>query len=380
MIKLIALFLIATTGLASADSIWRAAGTSSDFNKRRSWAAGQGVPGPLDLAVFAANSHATSPIFTAPTSIGGFVFNPGAPSYTFTSSGNQIVTIGQFGISNNADTTQRFNAPVALGADQTWQTSLTSPLVFGTVNLSTFNLTLTGPGTLAVSGNISGTGSVTSPGAGITTFGATNYSGTTTISAGTLILTGNKTSAGSVFIGANGTLISGGNVGGAITVNGRISPGLSVNSLGSITTGMQNWESGGHYLWDITSATGTAGVDWDLLTMGVLNVNSQVGSTFVIDVSGNAAGFDPNSNISWSIATATGINGFSADKFTIDSSAFTNPHSGTFTLTTSVFGNTVVLNYIAPVPEASTWGIALGGFLFVLVATRQRRRVHGAAI
>jgi hypothetical protein len=96
---------------------------------------------------------------------------------------------------------------------------------------------------------------------------------------------------------------------------------------------------------------------------------------FIIDVTsltlanaaGQAAGFAPDANCSWTIDSARdGINGFDAGKFVIDSSGFANdPDSTAFSLTQA--GNDLVLNDTAAVPEALVCGLVglamLGGVI-----------------
>ena len=89
--------------------------------------------------------------------------------------------------------------------------------------------------------------------------GANTYSGPTTIDAGTFRAnntTGSATGAGDVIVNSAGTLVGTGAISGAVAVNGTISPGVN---LGTLSTGTQTWNSGGHYEWDLNDAAGTAG-------------------------------------------------------------------------------------------------------------------------
>lgn len=142
-------------------------------------------------------------------------------------------------------------------------------------------------------GAISGTGTLTQQGDGVTTLtGANSYLGTTTVSAGTLLVNGNQaaaTGATTVFSGA--TLGGIGTIGGDVTVNdnGILAPGntgpgaLAINgALNLAPSAVQNWELGQAYVPggrynDLVS------VGKDLVLDGTLNVSvptSPAGGSF----------------------------------------------------------------------------------------------------
>ena len=77
---------------------------------------------------------------------------------------------------------------------------------------------------------------------------------------------GTGTGSGSVTVTNQGVLGGYGSVGSTlVSLGGTVSPGMSVSNLNisDITLG-----EGGNYVWQITSATGTAGTAWDLVTIG----------------------------------------------------------------------------------------------------------------
>ncbi|MES2738858.1 MAG: autotransporter-associated beta strand repeat-containing protein [Verrucomicrobiota bacterium] len=231
---------------------------------------------------------------------------------------------------------------------------------------------------------ISGTGTVTKLGTGtLTLTAASTYTGLTAINRGKLIVDGSIASS-AVAINSSGTLSGQGTVG-AVTLNsgGTISPG---NSPGILNTGNEIWNSGGSYLWELNSATGVAGTNWDLLNItGTLSLDSLAAAApFSIKVislgldhnPGQAANFDLAQNYSWVLTTASsGVTGFSADKFAIDTSGFLNfPSNGGFTV--SQIGNDVLLRFaIVPEPSrAMLLGCALSGL--TLLRLRGRRLSH----
>jgi autotransporter-associated beta strand protein len=235
---------------------------------------------------------------------------------------------------------------------------------------------------LTYAGDISGTGSLTKSGAGtLTLTGANTYSGATTVSGGGLKLNG--TAANSTFTVSAG-LLSGTGTTGALTIanGGTFSPG---NSPGTLNAGNTTFAGGGTYLWEINNGTGTAGADpgWDLLSIsGTLNITATSANPFNVDltsltlgnVAGLAANFDASQDHTYLIAAASGgITGFSADKFNLDLSAFTNSLAGgSWSIAQS--GNNLNLEFSAAsaIPEPSTYAALAGLAALGLVAWRRR--------
>jgi len=228
--------------------------------------------------------------------------------------------------------------------------------------------------------------SITKAGSGTQTLsGANTYTGTTTINDGTLIIDGNQASAtGAMTINVNGSLAGSGTIGASmLTVNGVLAPG---NSPGTLSTGSQTWNDGGSYLWEINAsndAGGTIGSDpgWDWLDItGSLDLSSLTAGGFTIDIdsltsgniAGDAVGFDTwtkgspgDVDYSFTIATASsGITGFDADNFTLDSSGFSNAPSWEWGIVLS--GSDLVLEAYAVPEPSSTALISLGGLALIL--------------
>ena len=257
-----------------------------------------------------------------------------------------------------------------------------------TINQSTDT---TYSGTLSDEGGNIGT--FVKDGSGMLTFdGANTYAGSTTVSGGTLALaTGYTHSGGGAYTVEGGTLkiADGVNIGSAMTIGlgGVISPG---NSPGTANTGAQTWNDGGSYLWEINASDidggGSKGADpgWDWLDIsGSLDLTNLSAGGFTIDIdslagalAGDAAGFDTwtkgnpgDVDYSFIIASASGgITDFSADKFSFDSSGFTNGPSWDWQIKLS--GTDLVLEAYAVPEPSSTALLGLGG---LMLALRRRR-------
>jgi autotransporter-associated beta strand protein len=282
------------------------------------------------------------------------------------------LTWGDFGFTMN---TLVLNAPTAAGT-----------LEFrNSINLNADARTISvGANRATVSGTISN-GALVKTGAGALVLTASNsYAFGTTINAGRLEIapTGRINASSGVTIdgvGAElryngsaaltapitftrGTISGTGTIGTAVTVaaNNVISPGNSPG-IQAYTSGL-TMASGGSYLWEINGWNGTAGNEADgfdqiAVSGSPLVISANSGSRFTIAItglSGTAAGVVPNfssattTGTSFTIATsAAGISGFAANKFTLDTSAFTNnnplPANAGFWI--GQVGNDLILNY-----------------------------------
>jgi fibronectin-binding autotransporter adhesin len=205
----------------------------------------------------------------------------------------------------------------------------------------------------------SGTTANTKEGSGTLVFaGANTYNKSTVINYGTLKVnnaSGSGTGLNTVTVASAGTLGGSGTISGAVTNNGTISPG---NSVGTLSTGGEIWAGGGHYTFEINSATGTAGTSpgWDKLNItGGLNITANPGSKFTLDITSltlaNAAGtvsdFDNTASYTWTIAqTTSGITGFDTNAFALTTSGFANSlGGGSFSITNNA--TDIILKFIS---------------------------------
>ncbi len=245
--------------------------------------------------------------------------------------------------------------------------------------------------TLTWSGNITGAvgNALTKIGSGLLQLtGANTFSGATAINAGELKLNGSA-AASAFTINAGGTLSGNGTVG-ALTIGagGILSPG---NSPGVTNAGDTTFESGGTFHFEVNDATGARGTNYDLLAItGALDLTGATAANpFNLDLTslkladntaGSAANFDAIANYSFTfLTTTTGITGFAANQFAISTTHFTNPFTGSWSVSLTNSDHDLTLNYagVSAIPEPSTYAAALASVaLLIAIARRRRHRLH----
>jgi hypothetical protein len=123
-----------------------------------------------------------------------------------------------------------------------------------------------------------------------------------------------------VSIESNAMLVGTGTIGDTV-VAGIIAPG---NSPGTLTTGNYTFDIGGNYTWEVSDATGAAGIGWDqIIANGDVDINSTSGSPFTINVTpfGEVQNWSDYQSGNWTILSYTGaLTGFDSSKFLIQSS------------------------------------------------------------
>jgi autotransporter-associated beta strand protein len=212
--------------------------------------------------------------------------------------------------------------------------------------------------TTAISENTgagSGAKSLTKTGAGTLVLTGTNtYSGATLISNGVLRVDGSTAAGSAVTVVAGATLGGTGTVNGAVAVNGTVSPGASV---GTLTTGAETWYDGSTLVYQVASADTNSAAGRDLLTInGTLDLERTNGGVFTIklvsmadtNTPGHVPDFNASSNYTWTVGTATGlVNPGNLSYLVLDTSSFSNAHSGTFSLSFDLGLQAILVNYSA---------------------------------
>jgi fibronectin-binding autotransporter adhesin len=184
-------------GFSGATNVWSISNGTSASN----WTVDAGgttatslVPGTAATVVFSATGATNQGNMTlgSSMSVGGIVVNDTTP-IVLNSDGNTL-TLGSGGVTINSTSgnpTVTLNAPLTLGAGQTWNTSSTNPLTIGGNLAMGANLTLAGSGPINLSGTLSGTGGLTLTGSNAVILnGTATYTGATTVNSGTLTYSG----------------------------------------------------------------------------------------------------------------------------------------------------------------------------------------------
>jgi cytoskeletal protein CcmA (bactofilin family) len=244
---------------------------------------------------------------------------------------------------------------------------------------------LSSSGVTELNGAVTSTGGLTVNSSTVRVGNSGSVSTATTVnSGGTLDVVG---TAGNVQLNSGGTLKGSGTIS-ALTIasGGTLSPG---NSTGIFNAGSTTFLGGGNYDWEIdTFGGGVVGTNWDFLNItGDLTISANSGSQFIIDVisllstndtAGLASNFSSGSSYTFAIATASGtINGYAANAFSVNTSAFQNSFTGTWGTSLSNDGKSLNLTYTAAtaIPEPSSASMLVLG---LAAAFAKRRRKIGA--
>jgi fibronectin-binding autotransporter adhesin len=285
------------------------------------------------------------------------------------------------GASDYTGTTTISGGILQLGNGSTAGSLSASSAIVNNANLTIDRSNAVTQGTDFSSAAITGTGSFTNAGGGVTTLSAANtYAGGTTISAGTLLVsntTGSGTGTGPVTVNA-GTLGGvGGTISGATTINttATLAPGTTAGTVGLLSFGSTLTLSSLDSKVTFDIATGVRGVDYDAVNVtGQLTYNGD----FTLAVAA------PIANGTYDLFDLTGA---PAPAGSFDTMAFSGAgYSGSFTnggggmwTAAPAGGQTFTFNQatgdLMVVPEPSTGMMLISALGFGLLL---RRRSRGA--
>jgi len=379
-------------GFTGLPNVWAASNGSTSSN----WATTQSgttitslTPGSTTVITFSATapSNESNMVLGANMTVGGIVVNDTTP-VTLNADGNTLTLSGTGITVNSGAAAATFNAPVVLGAAQTWTNNASNLLtVGGAVSNAGFLLTTTGTGNITISGAINGGGGVTMAGTGtLVLSGANTYTGTTTVSTGTvragstqafgintdvtmanvasakLDLAGNNNSIGSLTGGG----ATGGNVTlgvGTLTISGTNSPAAyagTISGSGGVTqlgTGTTTFSGTNTYSGVTNLNGGTLAIN-SSVNLGNASATNQIGfNGGTLDVT--TAGFDLGANRA---ITLNGAGTIQTDSGTLTiSGSVTNPGS---LLTVQGAGNTTISGILSgdgDLTKAGTGTLILSG-------------------
>ncbi len=257
---------------------------------------------------------------------------------------NEVITLNGTGVSggaalNNLSDDNAFDGTVALAANSSIGAS---------------------SGSLAFNGPITGSFNVTKVGGGqVDLFALNNTYLDTHVSTGTFgVWYPSGAGTGLVTVDAGAKLAGNGFVPGGVDLSGTIEPGVGVDIL---DTGDQTWQENAQYNWDISDASGFAGMPpgWDLLNInGGLESLATASDPFTIHIRslepsfetpGDAANFNNALDYAWPIAATTGGVDVDLSGFVVDDSNFSNEKGfGFFMVDTANSGNDLVVRFVHP--------------------------------
>lgn len=232
-----------------------------------------------------------------------------------------------------------FSLPIQLddgGADTTGTFRILELFNSGTNGLQTF------------SGVISGDGSIRREGASSSAAGTSILTGNNTYSGGTLMtygtvlannVAGSALGAGAVAVTNQGILGGNGSVVASTSVmlGGTVSPGSTSSNISNLNISDLTLGADGKFVVQVSAATGTAGVNWDLITCssGWTDAASSGNPvTIKLDSLGvTPTGWNPGIARDWKIIQSASATGFDASHFAIDTTAFVGTIQGVFAVT-----------------------------------------------
>jgi uncharacterized delta-60 repeat protein len=268
------------SGQAVTTRTWDGGGADNNWTTAANWE-GDVVPVPGDDLIFPAGvpQNFNSNTFLAFTTFRSITFS------------GAVYSIGQNGLALDAGMTANgvaeITLPIRLNSNQIFTSNAGANFSFpslGSINTNSQNLTLAGAGDFALTGIVSGSGSLSKTGTGRMFLNGNNtYTGITSVASGILNILGVQPNSAVSLTG--GTLVAAKTVGAITATGGTLSPSLSTPSSSVIlnVNGNLNLAST-TLLIDLNGAT--VGTQYDQLNVtGAVNLsgttlNVAVGSSF----------------------------------------------------------------------------------------------------
>jgi fibronectin-binding autotransporter adhesin len=332
-------------------TIYLSGGNIQSGASRNGYSSGNWIPNPI---VLTADAHIFNSASTA-NSTRNIPF-----SGSLTGSGGSLIICNPTSVSGNSFVPRFSGAftnslPVVLGdtsgsafADNTLDFSAIDLCNAVTNGVQVWNGTFSGPGNLRRSSPVLSYS--TMPGGVAILTGSNTFSGGSSINDGTLFAnntTGSALGSGLVGVYSHGTLAGNGTILASVTngFGGNIQPGSTATNVGTLTVNSLLFGPAGNYTWQISSATGTAGVAWDLInasnTGWTDNGNNTNKNVIHLKSIGSPTGWNKSTAYTWLIISNNPANspGFNATNWSVDTTYFGGTAAGAFSVTTDANGS-----------------------------------------
>ena len=203
--------------------------------------------------------------------------------------------------------------------------------------------------TVFYAGGITGSGGWAKGGTGLLVLsGNSTVSGATVVSAGTLRVEGSLSN--SAVTVASGAALSGTGRVGHLDVSGRVDPGNSSGMQATLSCESLALNDGGSLAVGMSNAIGTAGTDWDFVSVAGA-ISAPAGGTFTVDLNGSPSDFNPTAGYSWKIMDGASVSAFSTSRFAVNTDDFLPAtDGGSFRVSQS--GTGIALEYEPRAPAA----------------------------
>lgn len=243
-------------------------------------------------------------------------------------------------------------------------------------------LTVSSASSSVFDGALSGNGSLTKSGAGtLTLAGAASHTGGTSVTGGSLVVNGTLGS-GTLAVASGATLGGSGTIAGATVISGIHTPGNSpgLQTFNSALT----YQTGAEIQWELAAQSdleADRGVFFDGINVaGNLTFGGPVSLLLAFNIEGSTVDWTDafwDSGHSWKLFDVSGsITGFPSLSLTAGSldslgASLSAVRDGAL-FNIDLRSGDIFIDYIAPIPEPSTYGLAFGLLALASVAVRRR--------
>ncbi len=252
---LVGTFVITPFSIVVTNQTWNGADTNDNFTSSANWLSSWAPGYTNDSLTFDGTARLT-PNMDTNYSVTGVTFNSSAGSFTVGTANGSTLTFTGSGVTNNSANSQTLNVPMTMSAAQTFNAAAGNLTLAGNVASGGNLTTVIGVSNTAMTGGVSGGGSLFKQGTGSLTISSNGTWGGTAASSGGF--------SGPLVAQGGTTLFNGGtnNVGGELVIGGVVTNGGAGQNakitVDGATLNISSWLSVGR-------GNGLGGVSSDLV-------------------------------------------------------------------------------------------------------------------